>query len=119
MVREGTLALRRSWVIGRPFGVDPFARDIAKSFIAALLPEPDRPSAVEVPAAIVSLRETPVIEALVARREASGLSARERLQLTYLGLAPESTELFTFCRIQARNEQRDGEAWLVLKVDLY
>lgn len=119
MVRAGTLALRRSWVVNPRSGVDMFARDIAKSFIAALLPEPDRAAAEEIPVAVVRLRENRVADTLYARRQASDLSAMEQLQLTYLGLAQESTHLFNFCRIEARNEKRKKEAWLVLKVDLY
>ena len=119
VVRGGTLMLRRSWVVSRQSGVDPFAQDIARSFLAALLPGPDLPAAKEIPDAIAGLREKPVIDALLARREAADLSGEEKMQLTYLGLLQESTELFTFCRIEGRNVQQKRTAWLVLEVALH
>ena len=116
VVQEGTLALRRSWVGGEQFAL---ARDIAKSFVAALLPDPDRPHAEKVPAAIHELGNEGAIETLLARQREADLSSTEELQLAYLGLTDISCHNFTFCQIEAWNELRRKQAWLVLKVSLF
>src|SRR5262249_47901536 len=43
-IRKASLALRRSWIVGPTYGIDPFAADIAASFIGAFLPEPEVPT---------------------------------------------------------------------------
>ena len=38
-IRAGILAMNRSWVTGPPYGVNPFALDITRSFIRSLIGE--------------------------------------------------------------------------------
>jgi hypothetical protein len=118
-VREASLALRRGWMVGPPHGVNPFAADIAKSFLGAFLPEPDQTAGTPYVRAIADLRLVPTVKALSARCGQPNLSAEEELQLTYLGLLPERTVLLTFGRIDARNADRSGEPWLNIGIDLY
>jgi hypothetical protein len=118
-VRRGFLELRRSWVVGQAQGINPFAADIAKSFVGILLPEPDRAAGACFVQALARVGAPSVVKALVPRREAANLSAVEQLQLTYLGLAAGCTELLIFCRIEAKNTDEGGDKWLSLEMDLY
>ena len=118
-LHSGSLALRRGWVVGPPHGINRMAVDIAKRFLGALLPEPDRAAGTSYAQAIAGLRAGPAVQELVARRGAADLSATEQFQLTYLGLLPEAAALLTFCQIHARNTDRPGGPWLSLEIDLF
>jgi hypothetical protein len=116
-VRESSLGLRRGWVVGPPHGLNPFAVDIAKSFVGAFLPDPDRAEGEAYVQALRGLRAD--AQALFARREQPDLSLPEEFQLTYLGLRQSSTVLLPYCRIDAENAERNGEPWLTIEIDLY
>lgn len=118
-IRKASLALRREWIVGPTYGIDPFAADIAGSFIGAFLPEPDVPTGARYVHAIANLRLPQNAKAVIERRGQPDLSAEEELQLTYLGLMSERTILLTYGRINARNNDCTGEACLSLNFDLY
>ena len=55
MIHEGVLYLDRDW-IGGPMTVNPFGKDLAKSFIAAICPEKDKENVERVVSTIWNLR---------------------------------------------------------------
>lgn len=60
-VISAELQLRRSWIVWPPYGLNPFARDLAKSFISDFVPVQDRENAQPLIAAIedgLSAKET-------------------------------------------------------------
>jgi hypothetical protein len=105
-LRSGTLELTRSWMIGPPYGINPFALDIAKSFIAALTPPPDVEDAKELVGAIWSLRAPPSPNWLEEQRQKP--AAGTELILAYLGVVPESSSFMPFSRLEAANVELGG-----------
>ncbi len=57
MVHQGVLYLDRDW-IGSPMTVSPFGKDLAKSFIAAVVPLDDRKKADKIVSTIWNLQGT-------------------------------------------------------------
>ena len=111
-IRQAVLALHRPWMIGKPWGINPFALDIAKSFLDALTPNQDRG---DVEPLIEGIRNLPHI----LRDHQAVPRAVEQLLLTYLGLQSESTTNMTFSRLIAANVDWEGETWLRLTLELY
>jgi hypothetical protein len=118
-VRSAKLALRRRWIVGKPWGVNPDGSTLARRFIATLIPEPDRGEAAPFVDALRDLRSQDTVRSLLERHGKTTLSPAENLQATYLGLPGESTALLTFSRLKAQNIDHGGEPWLMIEVELY
>jgi hypothetical protein len=78
VVRHATLWLRRSWVTGPPFGLNPMALDIAKSFYGALAPETERADGRRRSEAIAALGRPGSAQAVAARQGAEDMSSERR-----------------------------------------
>jgi hypothetical protein len=118
-VRMASLGLRRGWALEPRHGINRFAVDIAKSFLDALLPEPDRIAGSSYVQALRALREPATVRALAPRLGQPDLSEAERLQLVYLGHQIELTVPLAFCRIATATAARGGEPWWRLTIDLH
>lgn len=116
-VRRASLALRRRWVTGPPHGVNPFALDITKSFLGAMIPEPDRGDVAPLLSGLALVRDQQAVRAMLQNGETP--RAVMELMLTYLGVHPKSTTLMTFSNVDAENVERDGEPWLAMEIRLH
>jgi hypothetical protein len=85
VISSAELALRQSWVIGPPMGINPFATDIAASWLSALVPATD---SAQMAPLIDELRSLQLDESLKARTQDPAWNAGEsgRLIAAYLGL---------------------------------
>ena len=119
MIHRATLHLRRGWVLGPPYGLNPFAIDIAKSFLGALLPEPDQPRGGPIVEAIASLGRPGVAQAVLARREQPAPTQQEQAQMAFLGVLAQYTHLMTCGRIELRTDMRDEQPWLEIAVIIH
>jgi hypothetical protein len=119
MVRDAWLTMQRGWVVGPPQGVNPLAVNIARSFIRALVPEPDREEGAILTKMVSNIPTE--ARALVMRRDQPDLSKAEELQLTYLGLREKFSAPLPFCRLDLQNKDWGQEQGLCLTIglDLY
>lgn len=111
---EGELSVKRSWAVGPPYGLNPFALDIVRSFLGALIPPPDL-NAVSPFAEMLSGITDPVYgERLV--EEGPQKSIWHRALFTYLGPSPSFEAPLQLSNISMKNLARDGEDWLQVLV---
>ena len=82
---SAVLRLRQSWVFGPPYGINPFATDIAASWLATLVPQTDRP---KLDPLIGELRSLRLDERLKENSQRAEWSRSDvgRLVAAYLGL---------------------------------
>lgn len=107
---EGLLSVKRSWVIGPPYGLNPFALDIVRSFIAALTPPPDQDAVSRFINMLHQIEDPAYAEQLV--NEGLEKSILHQALFTYLGPSPSFEAIFQFSNISMKNIARDGEDWL-------
>lgn len=113
-IRHAEAALRRPWVTGPPFGVNPFALDFAGSFLNAFVPTPDKG------------RVAPLIDALQRLGDPEGASRLPRnkevwdvagsLLMAYMDEPDPYFQLFEYSHVEARNVVDAGAEWLFLVV---
>lgn len=108
----GFLVLRRSWIVGDPYGVNPFAIDIAKSFIEVMTPELDKEYASPLIDGLWNLRSN-LLEGKV-----EPTSFTEFL-LVYLGVHEKTTTLMNYSRMITGNIELNDEKWLEIMLILY
>jgi len=116
-VVDAELRLARGFVTGPPFGISPFAADIAKSFLAAFSPPPDEEHV------------RPLVDALreIGNRERINAMMRDPrvgevvgpVLMTYLGQMEESGTVLSYGQLQLANVEREGKAWLQLELRLH
>ncbi|GAB2658915.1 hypothetical protein [Kribbella swartbergensis] len=89
VISSAELALRQSWVIGPPMGINPFATDVAASWLSALVPATD---SAQMAPLIEELRSLRLDESLKAKTQDPVWNAGEtgRLIAAYLGLTDQS-----------------------------
>ena len=116
-IREGSLALRRAWVVRKPWDINPFALDITRGFLGALTPTPDRDDIEPLMEGLWILKDPQRVSTML-EREAGASSVLGRVLLTYLGMQSESITFMTFSRLVAKNVEKEGEPWLHLRVEL-
>ena len=111
---KGLLDVKRSWLIGPPYGLNPLALDIVRSFIAVLIPPTDQEAASGL---INMLRQIPTqayTEQMV--NEGPEKSYLHRALFTYLGPSPNFETTFQFSNMLMENLSLDGEDWLQTQV---
>jgi hypothetical protein len=121
-IHSATLGLRRRWIMGEPWGVNPYACDVAKSFVAALTPEPDREYAEPLIEGLWALADPESARSLAEQRKnlpAADSPSVDQLLTTYLGGQPENSVHMPFSLLNAKNVDRKGESWLELKFSLW
>jgi len=109
-VARGVLETKRSWMIGPPYGLNPFALDIVRSFVAALIPPPDRDTAAPLVEMLHRIRDSAYAEQML--KEGPEHSVVHRALFTYLGPVPGCEAIFPFSNLSMNNLTRDGTAWL-------
>jgi hypothetical protein len=117
-VRLASIALRRGWALGPPYGINPSAVDIAKGFLDALLPEPERVAGAAYVQALRALCEPGTAKALARRLGQPDLSDTEKLQLVFLAQHDTFTAFLTFCHFVTATVEHRGEPWWRLEIDL-
>lgn len=111
---EGQLNVKRSWIIGPQYGLNPFAVDIVRSFITALTPPSDQESASDLIKMFHQIQNPAYTEQMVsAGPEKSKL---HRALFTYLGPSPEFEDFFPLFTISMKNVSRDGVDWLQTQI---
>lgn len=111
---EGRLVVKRSWMTGPPYGLNPFALDIVRSFIAALAPPPDRDDV----SGLVNMLHR-IVNPAYARQlldEGAEKSGLHRALFAYLGASPSFESAFQFSNIHMENFEHDGEGWLLTRI---
>ena len=111
-VRQAQLALDRDWVTDPATGLNPFALDIAASFVRTLTPPPDRPTlAPFAPDIRMHLSDRASFDAFVGEHPEVG-----QLLGVYAGAAEQATLILDFARLDARNRppEEGGRLEIVL-----
>jgi hypothetical protein len=116
-ILSATLSLRRAWIMGEPWGVNPFALDITKSFLETLAPDPDRSDFQPLIEGLWALRSPEDARALIAQGKNS--PAVNQLLSTYVGGQAESNIFMAFSHLAINNVEREGEPWLTLDLTLW
>lgn len=111
---EGTLGVKRGWVIGPPHGLNPYALDVVKSFIGALVPPPDLDAASPLVEMLGRITDPAYGEQLV--NEGPDKSIWHRALFTYLGPSPSFEAPLRYSNVSMKNTERDGEGWLDVQV---
>lgn len=119
LILRGVLTLDRKWVLGPPFGINPFALDITSSFIRALTPGPDT-GLEEAAKTLDALKNPETAQLLIKERESVVIAndSRRKLQLVYLGFCEESLWPSNFSWLKSRNIFDENSAFLRLEIDL-
>lgn len=118
-IYSADLGLRQSWVIGPPFGINPFATDIAASWMATLTPQADRPKIAPLIEELRSLRLDDRLKQNSQSAEWSNSDAG-RLVSAYLGLDDHSfasSQDLSFLTIETAKDA-DGTAWTQIHLTL-
>ena len=111
-LRQGVLAIKRSWLIGKPFGINPYALDILKSFIATITPQTERPIMDQLITKLYNLRNPNYVKQVISDKKDQPL-------LTFLG-DPQSAELIReLFIVNMQNLIFNNEAWLETRINLF
>jgi hypothetical protein len=116
---SAVLRLRQSWVFGPPYGINPFATDIAASWLATLVPQKDR---LKLDPLIRELRSLRLDERLRENSQRAEWSRSDvgRLVAAYLGLDDHSfasSQDLSFLTVETSKDP-DGTAWTQLRLAL-
>jgi hypothetical protein len=111
----GKLLLRRAWALGAPFGVNPFALDIAKDFVTALAPTPDQAAFEQVSAALWELIDLKAMRARLGDKEYASSLAGQAI-VAYLDEDSPLDALSEMAWLVIRHEVHDGEPWICLEL---
>jgi hypothetical protein len=109
-LKEGLLSLKRNWMIGPPYGLNPFALDVARSFIAALTPPPDHDAVSDIFQMLNQIRDRRYAEQLI--KEGQETSNIHRALFTYLGSSPSFESVFPFSSFSMKNYPNNGADWM-------
>jgi hypothetical protein len=115
-IRRGSLTLDRDWIVNVASGVNPFAVDIAKSFIRALTPGPDT-HLQKAATTIEALSDGETVRALFESKSTDD-SADQELQLAYLGVIEESEWPSNFSNLRITTAAVKNKAHVSVDVDL-
>lgn len=111
---EGQLSVKRGWAIGPPYGLNPLAVDIVRSFIAALVPPPDHDDVSALVNMFNQLQDPAYAEQMV--NEGPQKSILHRALFTYLGPSESCKMILPFSNLTMKNLTRDGEDWLEILI---
>lgn len=114
------LRLRQSWVIGPPMGINPFAKDIAKGWLAEIVPQADRENVLPL---VQALWGADMTEEFKARTEdpAWRESDAGRLVAAYLGLVEQDWgTAFAQTSLQVGTvADEDGTKWTRIRIIMW
>ena len=118
LIRSAELRLRESWLIGPPYGVNPFATDIAASFLAILAPPLDRPQVEPIVQAIRAFRLDAANKARFEDPDFVASEAGRALQ-AYAGVGSDTLRLPLTGSVLSIGPDPGsvGEPWRSLRID--
>jgi hypothetical protein len=111
---EGLLSVKRNWVLGPPYGLNPFALDIVRSFIATLIPPYDQ----DATSGIVNMLHQIVNPAYAKQLVNEGVekSILHQALFTYLGQSPSFEASFQYSNMSMKNLTRNDDDWLQIQI---
>jgi len=113
---EGLLSVKRSWIIGPPFGLNPFALDVIRSFIIALTPPLDQDTVFKFINMLDQIQDQVYVKQMI--NEGLEKSKLHQALFTYLGLSPSFEAIFQFSSISMTNQSNEGEDWLHILITI-
>jgi hypothetical protein len=118
-IGSAALRLRRSWVTGPPWGINPFANDVTASWLTALVPGTDSARFAPLADEIRSLQAGETFKAKVEDQAwIDGLAGQ--LALAYVGLVIEPFACrgeITQLTVET-NKHPDGTDWITLRLQI-
>lgn len=114
-IRHAETALRRPWVTGPPFGVNPLALDFAGSFLTTFVPAPDQSQIAPLADALRRLCDPRGASTLPQDKELWDVAGS--LLMAYMDGPDPYVRLFEYSHVEARNVTDAGEDWLFLIVE--
>lgn|GEM_PF-2194767 len=128
-VIQGILNLRRDWIIDSryiPYGLNPFALDIARSFIATIIPHPDRQ---RISNLIELLRTSEIAKLIHEAQDPDDIiqtlwKGRQnkmsyKALAAYLGTPPAFLQRFDFSDMSLINSKKEEHEWLEIDIRIY
>lgn len=106
LVSSGDLVMRKSWVIGPPMGLNPYALDIAKSFLVTFAPPQNRDGLTQLAATLFSLQDLDAMRPKL-QDPAFTHSIEGKFIAAYIGDAPFRLAM-SYCALEVKAEERDG-----------
>jgi hypothetical protein len=120
----GQLNLIRSWIVGPPHGLNPFALDIAQNFIVALIPPLDQQRITK----LKKWLKTSELKELLQDAQDPNLAAQLagqrskktmlRALLTYLGDSPSFLQPFDYSWLSITNTKKNDQNWLQIGIEI-
>ncbi|MFY1616316.1 hypothetical protein [Micromonospora sp. WMMD736] len=111
---RATLALRESWALSEPYGVNPLGLDIARHFLATLSPQADTTAAAGLSRGLDLgfVRDK-------FRDPAFQATPPGQLLITYLGGQPDVTLIFRLSALHVERRGEPPEQWITLVIDTF
>jgi len=113
-LRVGRLSLKRSWVAGPPFGLNPFALDIARSFLAAAIAPPDAAGVHDVCDMLSRASNQDYARELLSSGPAKG--ELQQALAAYTGLTKKWERTLPYSRVDMGTWNEGEAAWLQIRV---
>lgn len=106
-IHRASLRLREAWAVGPPWGLNPFALDITRSFLSALTPPADQ--------AAVRPVLPPLNPAELLRGDPPD-GPMWTLMSAYVGESPDARLVFSMCALEVSRPQ---EGWIEVVVETF
>lgn len=113
---EGQLKTNRSWMFGPPYGLNPFALDIVRSFIFTMIPHPDKEENSGLLNMFNEIQDPNYAQKLID--EGPDKSILHRALFTYVGASPSFEAIFEFSCLNMSNVEHDDARWLETKITI-
>ena len=104
---EANLKIQRKCIVCEPFGLNPFAHDIVRSFILALTPELDRPKIFELIRTLDKIRNPEELKNFIATQPPPTIP--NLALLVYLGIIEKVNVKLEFNNMIITNTADDDE----------
>jgi hypothetical protein len=113
---EANLKIQRKWIIWEPFSLNPFARDIVRSFILTITPTLDRPEIVDLIQTLDKTRNPEELQNFLATQPPQTIP--NIALLVYLGIIEKVNVKLEFSNIIIANSENDnGNMQITAKAD--
>lgn len=111
---NGKLNVKRSWIIGPPYGLNPFGLDFVRSFIVTLTPPPDKERIQNLIEIFNKIENIDYTKKLLS--EGSNDSMIIKPLHTYLGISEYFNTSRQFSKISMKNSVLDEISWLQIEI---
>lgn len=112
---KGELNVKRSWIVGPPYGLNPFGLDIIRSFIVALIPPPDQGKILDLIEMFDKIENRDYTKGLLLEGPNTIMS---KALHTYLGLLPSFNLISPFSKITMTNLMLNEVKCLQIEVNI-